>query len=560
MSYMFELFDIVAGARNRGENSHSDLENAGNNIDKDNGDGESQELNELPSNSSNNNNYESDSDIVGNDEDGIKVENKGKGKRGRTLSGNNKFKLNLDGAKQHHHHNSSSDSPRAQLQNKLASNYSQQLDSSTAHLTLQASTDSTNNNEDTKDQSNLNNSQNSENGGGATLGNGDGGDGKETPGGDDKGEFPSTMTKKEKIFIKTKSLFKKEYAKKTLKYHGFIFLFAMLLTILACGYITFYITFGSRYTFEKDMDKWPKWAKAASIVTGIINEQFLVSIGYVLNRSQFGHKKTKVSIPVALAFSLLSIIFTTLGRVYNISGTLNYIPKYLLTLGNIVFVSLTIGIKTFKRPMFAFWFSLPFLFMALFLIGYDYLLLKWYLAETTSEFAKSVVRIVVHPIITALCLLVSRICANQISIHKPKSVMAFVLLPLCFNTFFGRFFGNTMNTLVGLTISSLILSLADMIWKCSLRARDSFIVKYLCRCSKNATFYMQYNLPLYAEYQSYELIYEIASNFVSTFLIITFFFVYDPAELNLKFQFTIMAIQFAFSIVTELVVSYVSLV
>ncbi|KAF2069018.1 hypothetical protein CYY_009666 [Polysphondylium violaceum] len=560
MSYMFELFDIVAGARKERGNSNANEQSPPE--DHDTPDIQDQDS---PSSSSESEVNEderisdtsSDSDIVGNDVVGNETlkasgEKEKKTNRTRTLSGrgvglnisngaiaNNQSLLNTSNSSigaprsprrahsnfsDHHHHHHHQHSNQ-NLKSSVGSSLKESVDKKSA---LEDSTTSI--------------------------------------------EFPNQIltTSKDqnidkdiehqKVFVKPESFFLIEIWKETFKYHWGLFIFTIMLTLVSCAYISFYVTFGSKYIFDENKDHWPKWAKVSTVITGIINEQFLVWIGYSILRSQYGHKATRVGLPLAIILGIASACFTGFGRVYEIEGSLNYIPKYLLSIGNILTVSFLIGWKSFKSKMFFVWFSLPFLFLFVILIVYDYFLLKWYMKDSTTDLARSIIRILVHPLITAFCLLFSRFCANQIShIKKPRSIIAFCLIPLCFNTYYSRFFGNTMNSLFSVAISSLIISFADMFWKCSLRARDSFIVRFLCRCSKNASTIMQHNVALYAEYQSFELIYEMASNFVATFLVITFFFTYNPHDIDYGFQFKIMAIQVAFSIFTEIIVAYVSL-
>eukprot|EP01132_Coremiostelium_polycephalum_P004170 gene4170-5219_t len=569
MSSMFELFDLVTGvanARNQNRIINNNLSDPNNNQSSQNGiEGgekenidvaESQEEEDKKSSSHHHSSLSdtsSDSDLVGNEE--LDVESTVGNQFNRNSVKINK--LNLSGGSNSGSQSSNNnsprhrqitprsnldiDSPRAQLQNKLSS----QIESSTAHLTV---SDQLQNSTDPKDSNGYSNDN-----GGHSIDIVD-----QTPGygyidGENGGE------KEEKLFVKSKSYFRKEYFKETFKYHLQLFWISIIVVIIACIFITFRITFGTRYIFLPSFKDYPTWGKYSSVIAAVGNELIITSFGFTVNFSQFGYKKTKCALPVAILFLIASATYTTISIVYDLKGTVGYLPKYALALTNVIVVSLIIGIKTFKRPGYAFWYSTPFLLMGICLIGYDYLLLKFYLADTTSDISRSIIRILVHPFITAVCLLVARICANQIAIHKPRSVIAFILIVLVFNTYYGRFFGNTMNTLVGVTISSMVLAFVDMIWKCSLRARDSILVKLIMKCSQNASFYLKINYPLYAEFQSHELIYEIASNFVSTFLIITYFFVYNPSNLNLKFQFSVMAIQLVFSIGTELIVTYVSL-
>jgi len=553
---MFELFDIVAGARReRGTSNAQDPETT--TEDHDTPDIQQHHHDDPPTSSSESDVKEddrqsdasSDSDIVGNEPPlHASVEREKKPNRTRTLSGKSHLSLNISGgaaANQNNQNllntsnssNSAPRSPRRAHSNFSDHHHQQHLKSSVGSLK-----------ESTDKKSQLQDSTTSIEFPDHIL----------TTSKDQKDDLDDIQN--QKVFLKPKNWVLKEYWYQAFRYHGVLFIFAAILTLVSCAYISFYVTFGSKYFFDEDKDHWPKWAKVSTVITGIINEQFLVWIGYAILRSQYGHKDTLVGLPLALILGIASACFTGFGRVYEIEGSLNYIPKYLLSIGNIITVSFLIGWRSFKSKMFAVWFSIPFLFLFVILIIYDYFLLKWYMKDSTGDLARSVVRIIVHPLITAVCLLFSRFCANQISyIKKPRSIIAFCLIPLCFNSFYGRFFGNTMNSLFSVAISSLILSFADMIWKCSLRARDSFIVKCLCKCSKNASAIMQHNLPLYAEYQSFELIYEVASNFTATFLIISFFFTYNPHNINYEFQFKIMAIQLAFSILTELVVAYVSL-
>ncbi|KAN0033621.1 hypothetical protein ACTFIV_000083 [Dictyostelium citrinum] len=365
-----------------------------------------------------------------------------------------------------------------------------------------------------------------------------------------------------KLFVKPKKWWQLDTMFTTMSYLSKLTLIAILVTMIACIYLTFYVVLGNRFVFD---DTKPKWGLATSIIAGVVNEQLLVTIAYSVLTSQFGFKNTKCGLPVAILFSVASAVFTTCGRVYGITGTADFIPKYFLTLGNIIIVSFIVGYKSFKSKLFCLWVSLPYISMGIILIAYDYFLIKWYIKDSTGEFEKSVVRIVIHPIITAILLLISRFCINQLAYLKPRSVISLMLIPICFNSFYGRLFGNTMDTLQGVVISSLILSLLEIIWKCSLRARDSFIVRFFllnnrCRCSGNAAAVMQQNLPLYTEYQSFEMIYDLTSTFVSTYMVCCYFFVFTTNYGDdISKQFKIMAIQLAFSIVTEILVAYVSL-
>ncbi|KAK5575441.1 hypothetical protein RB653_006574 [Dictyostelium firmibasis] len=360
-----------------------------------------------------------------------------------------------------------------------------------------------------------------------------------------------------KLFVKPKKWWQLDTMFTTMSYLSKLTLIAILVTTIACIYLTFYVVLGNRFVFDKTK---PKWGLATSIIAGVINEQLLVTIAYSVLTSQFGFKNTKCSLPVAILFSAASAAFTTCGRIYGLSGTSDFIPKYFLTLGNIIVVSFIVGYKSFKSKLFCLWVSLPYISMGIILIAYDYFLIKWYIKDSTGEFEKSVVRIVIHPVITAILLLISRFCINQLAYLKPRSIISLMLIPICFNSFYGRLFGNTMDTLQGVVISSLILSLLEIVWKCSLRARDSFIVRFLCRCSGNAAAVMQQNLPLYTEYQSFEMIYDLTSTFVSTYMVCCYFFVFTTNYgSDISKQFKIMAIQLAFSIVTEILVAYVSL-
>ncbi|EFA85398.1 hypothetical protein PPL_02401 [Heterostelium album PN500] len=381
----------------------------------------------------------------------------------------------------------------------------------------------------------------------------DGADETPTP-----GELKDDELGHSKEFKVKESYFQWKYLKGALGYHAFHLLIVAIVTLVCCLYISFYVTFGSHY-INVPYEEWPLWSKVSWVITGIVNEQFLHSMGFAIIRSQYGHKLTKCLIPYHVVIALLSAAFEIYSRVTRLQGSVLYIPKYMLALADIILISYLFGYKVLKKKFFVLWFSLPFLFMAVFLIIYDYSLLPFFLKKSTTEITRSVIRILIHPAITAVCLLVSRFCANMIKDYDipPRSILSLTLIPIVFNTFYGRFFGNSMGTLLGVTISSLVLSFTDLFWKCSLRARDSFIVKYLCRCSKNASVIMKHNLPIYAEYQSFDLIFEISSNFISTFLIITYYLVYSPSELDIGFQFKVMAIQLAFSLGTEIVVSYV---
>ncbi|KYQ99937.1 hypothetical protein DLAC_03903 [Tieghemostelium lacteum] len=581
MSYMFELFDIVQGARGRRDSnalnqSQNQQQQQQHHTDSD---GESQHGHHLTDDSETQ---------VGNDDHHPpttkKMPSLNLSSVGRTKSLSSSQQLSPRSLhNSNNNNNNNKNSPRS-LNNSNQPPPQNTSNSSINHASINISTASIPNFQDSSNTQHLIDSMQSGNADIESGINESMGEGKTNTGGQDQNghshsdddpedkdgagdgddpkkpdelDFEKTGFDEHKIFVKPKGVFKWVFLQQALKYHWDLFIIAVLVTLISCAYITFYITFGSRYVFVEDKDQWPKWGKIASIISGVVNEQFLVMIGYCILRSQFGHKQTKVAIPLALCFSLASILLTTFGRIYEFDGAVNYIPKYMLSLGNIIFVSLLIGYKSFKRPMFAFWFTLPFVVMVLVLVIYDFFLLKWYI-RSTSEISKSIIRIIVHPVITAVCLLISRVSASQMIPHKPRSTIAFILLPLCFNTFYGRFFGTTMNSLAGVAVSGLLISLVDMIWKCSLRLRDSFIVRYLCRCSKDASFYMQHNLPLYAEYQSHELIYEISANFVATFLVVTYFYVYSSVS-YIPFQFKIMAMQLSFTFVTEFVVAYVSL-
>ncbi|KAM9961209.1 hypothetical protein ACTFIR_004046 [Dictyostelium discoideum] len=561
----FELFDIVAGARRNTVDNNNNNEHQINNSNEiecsqeQNQDPESQVGSTILSNDQKSlkDSADNGSDLVSNDS-----------KINRTASGA-KFQLNIN--KINRNNSNSSNNGNGSPRNNNNNNNNNNGRSGSILSVIESPRNkilmdgligpSINKEQDVeRDGADL------EEGGDSTT-NGAGGDNGDDDHGDGNGEkkpkeldyYNEYYTEKGelKLFVKPKKWWQLDTMFTTTSYLSKLTLISILVTVIACVYLTFYIVLGNRFVFD---DSKPRWGLAVSIIAGVINEQLLVTIAYSVLTSQFGFKNTKCALPVALLFSIASAVFTTCGRVYGITGTADFIPKYFLTLGNIIIVSFIVGYKSFKSKIFCLWVSLPYISMGVILIAYDYFLIKWYIKDSTGEFEKSVVRIVIHPVITAILLLISRFCINQLAYLKPRSVISLMLIPICFNSFYGRLFGNTMDTLQGVVISSLILSLLEIIWKCSLRARDSFIVRFLCRCSGNAAAVMQQNLPLYTEYQSFEMIYDLTSTFVSTYMVCCYFFVFTTNYGDdISKQFKIMAIQLAFSIITEVLVAYVSL-
>ncbi|KAN0030187.1 hypothetical protein ACTA71_009948 [Dictyostelium dimigraforme] len=481
----FELFDIVAGARrNTVDNNNNDRpfnnssnQNNGESLQEQNQDPESQiESTILPNDQKSlKDSTDNGSDLVSNDS-----------KMNRTASGS-KFQLNTNKINRNNSTISNNgNSPRNNNNHHL--NYNSRSNSIVESPRNKFLIDGligpsiSNKDQEERDGADIvdgDNSQSTTNGGGGG-GTGDdddegGGDGKKIKELDYYNEY-YTEKGELKLFVKPKKWWQLDTMFTTMSYLSKLTLIALLVTTIACIYLTFYIVLGNRFVFY---DTKPKWGLATSIIAGVINEQLLVTIAYSVLTSQFGFKNTKCGLPVAILFSLASVVFTTCGRIYGLSGTADFIPKYLLTLGNIIIVSFIVGFKSFKSKLFCLWVSLPYISMGIILIAYDYFLIKWYIKDSTGEFEKSVVRIVIHPVITAILLLISRFCINQLAYLKPRSVISLMLIPICFNSFYGRLFGNTMDTLQGVVISSLILSLLEIIWKCSLRARDSFIVRFL---------------------------------------------------------------------------------
>ncbi|EGC40328.1 hypothetical protein DICPUDRAFT_25237 [Dictyostelium purpureum] len=553
---MFELFDIVAGARRNTVENNQQQNPAENNQDSSvpNDDEEAVAESQNSNNNGNNNNTiitDSADNNNGNEHDNdgsdlVSNELKPNGARSASIS---KFQLNMnkinrnnsnvsnEGSPRNHHGNQKGSGSRSNSvfgespRNKFIEGF--------LGPTTDPSHETANAHHDNKDNT--------------TPG------GEKTPGEFDFYNEYYTEKGELKLFVKPKKWWQWDTLLLSFSYLSKLSLLSFLVTIVVCAYVSFYIILGNRFIFYNKDDR-PKWGLATSIIAGIINEQLLVTVSFCVLTSQFGFKATRPAIPYAAFFSIASIVFTTCGRVFSITGTGDFIPKYALVLGNIIIVALVVGIKTFKSKLFCLWIALPYVLLGIILIIYDYFLIKWYIKESTGEFSKSVVRIVIHPLITAFCLLISRFCANQLGCHNPRSVISLMLIPIAFNSFYGRLFGNTMETLSGVVISSSILAALEIVWKCSLRARDSFIVRFLCRCSKNASTIMQQNLPLYTEYQSFEMIYDVTSTFVSTYLVIVYFFTFTNSPgAGIEKQFKIMAIQLAFSIVTEIIVAYVSL-
>ncbi|KYQ93203.1 hypothetical protein DLAC_05842 [Tieghemostelium lacteum] len=346
----------------------------------------------------------------------------------------------------------------------------------------------------------------------------------------------------------------KEFSVGFVKYFLFLIILMLFVAAFATGYGIFEIYAGCRFTTTKFV-YWPEWGKATHALSRALLNCFLCMFPYCLLFCFFGDKVTRVPLYISATSSLGAsawAIFNAMKPM--LKPTLALLPSYGFFVIALVASSHYVGHKI-KSPTFRHLFMGQFVMAAITLVLYDFLIVPFYVDATSIQ--KSVVRILIHPGISALNLFISRSCSSRINPYIPGTQAFPVLIFMWFSTYYGRFFNSNMS-LTMMTITMSIVSILELLWRTTLKPRDKKIVNAICGyCFKKQLTHSANFNNIYRDFLRLEQLYENVSIVTAACVYLGYYNVFDPENLSYSRILSGMAIQYALEWATDAISMYI---